>query len=311
VSIALNVDIILSSMTLGLTLVNCAPRRTEKAFDLIKRFAPPIYVLFFVLVGARLKVFGMGPLALLLVVVYVLGRSIGKIAGAYWGTIISKGPPVVKKYLGICLFAQGGVAIGLSILASHRFDNNISSIVILVVASTTFIVQLAGPVFVKHAVKKAGEVNMNITEQDLIDIYKVADVIDRDRVTIKGNATLDEIITTFGKTRFTFYPVVDDHEKLIGVITIEGIRSTLADTKASSWLLAMDIMSPVVYNVTPDMPLAEVLKKARDINLNHIPVIRSEEDTYCLGILDLRLVKRSLSAEVLSRQQKADIIQTV
>jgi CBS domain-containing protein len=216
----------------------------------------------------------------------------------------------VKKYLGMCLFAQGGVAIGLSILAGHRFDTEISSIVILVVACTTFVVQLAGPVFVKHAVKKAGEVNMNITEQDLIDTYKVADVIDRDRVTIKGNTTLDEIITTFGKTRFTYYPVIDDNEKLIGVITIEGIRSTLADTKASSWLLAMDIMSPVLYSATPDMPLAEVLKKAGDINLDHIPVTRSKDDKYCMGILDLRLVKRALGAEVLSRQQKADIIQT-
>ena len=50
-SIALELDVILASMALGLTLVNSAPRRSQKTLNMVKGFAPPIYVMFFVLVA--------------------------------------------------------------------------------------------------------------------------------------------------------------------------------------------------------------------------------------------------------------------
>ena len=45
---ALEFDVILSAMVLGLTVANLVPRRSRDTFELIKAFAPPIYVLFFV-----------------------------------------------------------------------------------------------------------------------------------------------------------------------------------------------------------------------------------------------------------------------
>jgi len=77
----LGMDVILAAMTLGVTLVNIAPRRSEEMFAAIRSFAEPIYVIFFVLVGARLNVEAMPGWLWGIVAVYVLGRSTGKIAG--------------------------------------------------------------------------------------------------------------------------------------------------------------------------------------------------------------------------------------
>ncbi|MEN6575762.1 MAG: cation:proton antiporter [Phycisphaerales bacterium] len=307
-SIALELDVILSSMALGLTLVNVAPYRSPRTFEIVKRFAPPIYVLFFVLVGARLKVESMSLLAALLVVAYVLGRSIGKIGGAYLGGKWSGARECVKNYLGICLFAQGGVAIGLSILASHRFTPEISSVVILVVATTTFLVQLLGPLFVKLGVKRAGEIGLNIREEDLIETYHVTDVMDRQVPIIQACTPIKEVIRTVSGTESFYYPVVDGENRLAGAITLHGIRNTLATQELNDWLVALDIMEPVVTRITPQMSLSEAFHRAKRYNLDYLPVVCAEGEDALVGVLDCPAARRSLSAEVLSRQEKADSI---
>ena len=86
------VDLILSSLILGFTLTNIAPGESKEIFDAIKRFSAPIYVLFFVFVGARLDfslIFsaGIGMIA----VVYLLGRTFGKMSGSVLGGFIGGG----------------------------------------------------------------------------------------------------------------------------------------------------------------------------------------------------------------------------
>lgn len=305
-AIALGLDIILASMALGLTLVNSAPRRSQKTLEMVKRFAPPIYVMFFVLVGARLRIESMSLMAWLLVGAYVVGRSLGKIGGVYLGGRWSRARPTVTKYLGMCLFAQGGVAIGLSILASHRFAPEISSVVILVVASTTFIVQLIGPLFVKLGVKKAGEIGMNVREEDLIDAYTVRDVMDAKAPTVPTGMALEEIIHLVSETESLYYPVVNTKQEIVGAITLHGIRNTFATKELNDWLVAMDIMEPAVAKITPEMPLAEALEKVRQFDFDYLPVAASADDERFVGLLDYPAVRRLLSAEVLSRQEKAD-----
>jgi len=305
-SLALKLDIILASMALGLTLANSAPRRSQATLAMVKRFAPPIYVMFFVLVGARLKVENMSLLAWLLVAAYVLGRSFGKIGGSYLGAKWSHARESVRKYLGFCLFAQGGVAIGLSILASHRFESEISSLVILVVASTTFIVQIAGPLFVKLGVKRAGEIGMDFREEDLIETYRVSEVADMAAPVIPASMALAEVIDLVSHTDSFYYPVISPENKLLGAITLNGIRNTFATQELNDWLVALDIMEPVVARATPGMPLSEALQRAHRYHVDHLPVVASEDDGTLAGLLDCPAVRRSLSAEVLARQEKAD-----
>jgi len=83
------VDLILSSLILGFTLTNIAPMESTEIFDTIKRVSAPIYVLFFVFVGARLDLAlifsaGIGMIA----VVYILSRTFGKMSGSILGGLI-------------------------------------------------------------------------------------------------------------------------------------------------------------------------------------------------------------------------------
>lgn len=307
-SVTLKVESILAAMVFGTTLVNLRPRRCRPVFNLIEKFSPPIYVLFFVLVGARLQLGNIPLWMIALAVVYVLGRTAGKMSGSWFGAYISHSPETVRKYLGLCLFSQAGVAIGLSIIASQRFSGDFGEAIILIITSTTFLVQIIGPPCVKIGVKKAGEVGLNFTEEDLIQTYRVADVMNTKVPIIFAGDSLSRVVNTVSNTHDLYYPVTDSQQNLIGIITLNGVRNSFATQQLNDWLVALDIMEPVVGKVTPDMPLSEAFENAKQLDTECLPVITSDQEDKFAGVLNCREVRRQLSAEVLSRQQKADNI---
>lgn len=304
-AISLKFDVILSSMACGVTLVNFSPRRSLRSFELIRKFSPPIYVLFFVIIGARMNV-TMNRQIWLLAAVYVVGSVVGKTTGSYWGAVYSKAVPTVRKYLGFCLYQQGTIAIALLIMASHRFEGQVKDMMLSVIIVGVFILQFIGPLFTKSGVKKAGEIGMNITEDDLIKTHSVGDVTDAKVPVISAGMALGEVVKVVSSTDNFYYPVVDNDKKLIGAVTLDDIRTTFATQELNDWLVALDIMEPIIAKVTPDMALSEAFEKAKRFDIEHLPVIVSSEDDGFVGVLDCRAVHRSLSAEVLSRQQRAD-----
>jgi len=305
-SIALKVGSILAAMALGVTIANLATRRRQSTFELIEKFAPPIYVLFFVLAGAHLVLGEIAGWMIVMVLVYLIGRTAGKAFGSWFGARQSKAPDVVRRYLGLCLLSQAGVAIGLAIISSQLFTGQVGHAIIVIVMTTTFVVEVFGPMLVKVGIKKAGEVGLNITEEDLIKTYSVADVMDTKVPVISAGMSLNEVVKIVSSTDSFYYSVVDNDKKLIGAVTLDGIRSTFATQELNDWLVALDIMEPVIAKVTPDIALSEAFEKTRRLDIEHLPVVASSEDERFVGVLNCRAVRRSLSAEVLSRQQKAD-----
>jgi len=305
-SLVLGLDLILAAMALGVTIANLAPRRTNEAFQIVARFTPPIYVLFFVFVGARLSFADMPHWMWAVAVVYVIARTAGKMIGAYLGARWSHAAETVRKNLGLCLFDQAGVAIGLAILAGARFPDPIGPAVITIVATTTFLVQILAPPLVKLGVKRAGEIGLDITEEDLARSYQVSDVMDRRSPAFLEKTTLAEILRTIADTDAMAYPVTDDAGMLKGVITIQDLKRSFSVESLTNWLLAHDLMEPVSDTVPADTPLAEAMLRIREQGLDFLPVVRSEDDPRLEGLLERSRVQRILSAEVLRRHQLAD-----
>ncbi len=306
ISVTVQIGPIMPAMTLGVTIANLAPRRSKSVFALVEKFTPPIYVSFFVLAGAHMEFAKITWLMVLMIAVYVLCRAVGKIAGSWLGAVRSGAPAVLRRYLGICLLPQAGVAIGLAILASQQFNSQLGHSIVIVVMMGTFMMEILGPMLVKVGVQQAGEVGLNITEDDLIETHSVADVMDAKVPVISAGTSLRDVVQVVSGTDSLYYPVVDNDKKLIGAITLDGIRNTFATQELNDWLVALDIMEPVIAKTTPDIGLSEAFKQARRLDVEYMPVVASREDDSFVAVLNCRAVRRSLSAEVLSRQQKAD-----
>ena len=306
VSMIFEIDPILPAMTLGITIANLARRQSKSLFELVRKFTPPIYISFFVLAGAHMEFGKLAWWMVGMIVVFCVLRAIGKVAGSWVGGKYSRAPEVVSKYLGICLLPQAGVAIGLAILAGEQFDSTVGKTIIMVVMTATFLMEIIGPMCVKVGVKKAGEVGMNVTEEDLIKSYKVSDVMDSQAVSIAEDLPLHQILDIFSTTDYVYYPVIDRQSKIAGVITIAGIKEMFANQDVAGWLLACDVSEPVVDKAIAGKELEEVIELMKRYDLEQIPVVAGEKDDKLVGVLDYRRTLRKISAEVLRRREIAD-----
>jgi len=156
-------SLILTNMILGLVITNRDPENTRYIRHAVEQAGPVIYVLFFALIGARFQISYL-PTMGLIGVAYILLRSVGKFTGAWLGGVVGKAIPAVRNNLGMGLLSQAGVAMGLAIASSNRFSAygesglELGTLIINVICATTFVVQIIGPIFVKLAIKRAGEI---------------------------------------------------------------------------------------------------------------------------------------------------------
>ena len=151
---------ILLNMVAGIVLVNKSKLVSRKINSALGEWSPPIYMIFFALIGARLN-FAMIWQYLALILLYIVARTGGKLGGAWLGATVSSADKNVRNYLGFTLLSQAGVAIGLSLAAGKLLELNgfheQATQVVSVMTATTFLIMLVGPLLCKFGLKKAGE----------------------------------------------------------------------------------------------------------------------------------------------------------
>lgn len=122
----------------------------------LDRWTTPLSILFFILSGAELDLKILrNPTVLLIGIVFILTRSLGKITGAYGSCALSGCDEKTRKYLGITLLPQAGVALGMAITAAALSDG---SMVRNVVLFAVLVYELIGPTLTKKALTAAGEI---------------------------------------------------------------------------------------------------------------------------------------------------------
>lgn len=162
-ALSLGFSPILTPMAVGFTLANTSRRETGTVAASLRSLMPLVFVLFFFIAGTHLQLDSLHSLGLL-GLTYILARSLGKITGAGLGARLGGASPVLRKYLGIALLSQAGVAIGLSLAAASHFarlgehGSSIAAAVITTVTATSVVFEIIGPITAKIALRKAGEI---------------------------------------------------------------------------------------------------------------------------------------------------------
>jgi Kef-type K+ transport system membrane component KefB len=156
----IGVSAILTCMALGTAVINLNVQIGTRSSELLDNIMTPIFVLFFAAIGMQMD-FSIFHLMWPLVIMYCVGRSIGKITGCSLGGILSKSEPKIKKYLGLAMLPQAGVAMGLAFLAAQALSEyELGGTIITLTTITTVVFGLLSPPLVQYAVKKAGEANI-------------------------------------------------------------------------------------------------------------------------------------------------------
>jgi len=154
--IKLSFSSLLVCMMTGTMFCNLCPRSGD-IMERANKWTVPLSALFFILSGAELEpaVFGSGP-AVLIGMVYIVFRCIGKYSGARLGAALMKCDPAVKKYLGITLFPQAGVALGMCATAVSLPGDG--TMIRNIVLFGVFIYELLGPMMTRRALEHSGDI---------------------------------------------------------------------------------------------------------------------------------------------------------
>jgi len=157
VATLLGLDQLLATMTVGVTVVNLG-RSRDRIFKATENYIEPlVFVLFFAISGMLLD-FQMLFKFLPLVLLFILFRSLGKFTGAYAGATLARSPQKVRRYTCLGLIPQGGIVIGLALIARQIPGlASVSNILLSVIIGATVIHELIGPLTSRIALQKAGE----------------------------------------------------------------------------------------------------------------------------------------------------------
>jgi len=155
IAIWFEVSFLLAAMVLGTVVANLARHHT-RPFHAIEGIEWPFLILFFVLAGAALDLTALGGIGLPLLA-YVVLRMLGRILGARWGAAVSGGDRVIRRWMGLALMPQAGVALGMALVGAQRFPE-MAEVILSVTIGATIVFEIAGPIATRRALLHAKEV---------------------------------------------------------------------------------------------------------------------------------------------------------
>ena len=130
---------------------------SEELMDRIDRWTTPLFILFFVISGSELELSVFSDVIIVMVgAVYIIFRCIGKYFGARFSSKAVNCDENIIKYLGITLFPQAGVALGMALKAETLGEQGI--IVANITLFSVLVYELVGPFLTKLSLMKAGEI---------------------------------------------------------------------------------------------------------------------------------------------------------
>ncbi len=154
---------LLVCMMLGTVFCNLCDFSAD-IMDRADKWTAPLFVLFFVLSGAELRLDILTSISVIIIgVVYIIARSLGKYFGAYGSAALVNCEPNVKKYLGITLLPQAGVALGMSSIVLQTMGEE-GVLIRNIVLFAVLIYEIFGPVLTKIALTKAGDIKEKTDE---------------------------------------------------------------------------------------------------------------------------------------------------
>jgi len=143
---------VLSAMAMGAVVATLASHH-ERPFHAIEGIEWPFLVLFFILAGASAH---LGAMLLVggMTAVYMVARCAGTYGGAWFGARCTGSPAPVRRWMGLCLFPQAGVSLGMALLATQRFPQ-FEAFLLPVVLASTILFELLTPALTRRALRAA------------------------------------------------------------------------------------------------------------------------------------------------------------
>ena len=286
--------VLVAGFAYGNSTIKKAPLR-----DQMRVLEIPFYVIFFILSGAKLDVRSLAALGLLGISFLVL-RSIGKTVGPWIGARWSNLPREQGRLLSMSMLSQSAIALAISAVMTERLPGDpLAENVLTLVLGAVLVFEIIGPILVKVAVLKSGEVS-------IVDAVKhkeriasgnqfvavvaeflghlglrrkrgeiaLGDLVQQKTQALHMDASFDKITKFIETYPHDSFPIVDKDKFYVGFISFNEIKDAGFDPVMKDLVRAADLItSPVAVDLDED-DIDSAYFKLRDLPNTALPVVK-------------------------------------
>ena len=127
--------------------------------------------------------------------------------------------------------------------------------------------------FYTHELAKKGDLLTHNKDQVVLRLLNLKKIVEKNFSVVKPGMSLRKLIDVVSRSPRNIFPVVNDDGKLVGILTLDDIRSFMFDKALYDALVVAELMSspPEVVNIEEEMD--EVMKKFQDTGAWNLPVV--------------------------------------
>ena len=127
-----------------------------------------------------------------------------------------------------------------------------------------------------------GELIKDDKDRQVLSLMKMNYLIEKDLHTIHPDSLLADLVTVVSNSKRNIYPVVDDDQNLLGIVTLDDIRKIMFDKEAQESMIVRDLMNSPPAEISPTDQMDAVMKKFEVTGAWNLPVLK---DGKYLGFL--------------------------
>lgn len=244
---AFGISALLSCLLFGFTLANIAPEKEDIGHTVFDNFEGAIYAAFFTLAGMELDL-GLAVAGGLTAAVVVVTRIGGKVLAARIAMRLADAPTAVRRYLGLALVPQAGVAVGLILVAQEDPAlGDMRQLLLAIGLTVVTVAEIVGPMTTRWALHRSGDAGRDrerlidfVHEQNITTrltgptkeaaIAQLVDLmiqshglnVDREELLAQVLAREEEFSTCIGGGLAIPHAVLPEGSEIAGVIGISG-----------------------------------------------------------------------------------------
>ena len=148
-----------------------------------------------------------------------------------------------------------------------------------------------------------GDFIVDVLEGNLVkDVFQNRDDIRQ----VPESTSLDDIVHILAETHQHYFPVIDEHGKMVGIFSDDDVRAYLFDETIWALAVARDVMTTNLVSVSPDDDLNTALRHFTAMNLDELPVLDPEKPGKLLGMLTRRETIAFYNRRVMEHKQAAE-----
>ena len=144
--------------------------------------------------------------------------------------------------------------------------------------------------FTKHSIYMQNLLNKGINirhgrEASIMNSIKVQDVMSTDITTIAQEMPFRKILETISYSKNFYFPVLDNKGDMTGILSFSDIREVIFEEQLGDLLVAGELANTKVYSLTPQQNLNEAMEIFSQLDVDQLPVVRSEDKLKVIGML--------------------------